>query len=506
MVNLANYKYYFALLIITSITLYFSWVGFISSDDSYYVSSGLGWLYEFPYVATHIGTIRAGIGIPIALIIKLFGESEFTATLSTCIFLIATTSVTLAMLARAIGYSAALITSAILATIPLFAIQSTIPNADTPELFFVVSSFWLFWLACQKENNRLWLLLLAGVSAAFAFSAHELTIALLIFYGVLFSVGFGIKRKEYWLMAIGFLAIIGIECIYYWVMTGDPLYRFSFALKGIGSEGDRVEVGFLQMSDSGTLHIWDPIDPVIMFFSNHYFGLLGFLMIPTFWWVLIKDHHSQSLQSTLARLILCLGIVWFLVAAIELRNLKLLPRYYMVAAYCFFVASAIWVYVNIWPQRKKLVAAGIVTFVAVNFGLIFVENKNPRFAERALVEYLGESQGPIYTDPLTAANTKFFCRWASQDCGRILVAPPVSGSTYFYNPKSADHPNRLVSPDQVKLYKANKQWQVIWEKKATRKAGALFTEKLGIMPRLPPVLISKLEGPNSAVFVYTLPE
>ncbi|MEI7867602.1 MAG: glycosyltransferase family 39 protein [Candidatus Methylumidiphilus sp.] len=502
--KLATLKYYFALLTIAVITLFFSWVGFISSDDSYYVTSGLGWLHNFPYVAEHFGTIRSGVGIPIALMVALFGESEFTVTLSTGVFLIATALLTLAMLARTIGYSAALITSAIFITIPLFAIHSTIPSADVPELFFVASSFWLFWLACQSEN-RLWLLLLAGVSAAFAFSAHELTLALLLFYGILFILGFGIKRNEYWLMAIGFLTILGIEFVYYWVMTGDPLYRFTLIFKGAAYQ-DRIEVGFLQMTESGTLHIWTPIDPVVMFFTNHYFSLLGFLMIPAMWWAFVEDRLGKSQTLILARLLIFLGVVWFLLAAIELRNIKLLPRYYMVAAYCFFVASAIWVYIKIWPQRRKFVAAGVVIFALVNLGLIFVDNKNPRFGERALVEYLGISEGSLYTDPLTAVNAEYFCRWASQNCGRIVVEPPVPGGIYFYNPLSADRPNRFVRPDKVKLYTANTQWQKIWEKHSHRKAIAIVAEKLGIVPFLPQALVSKLEGQNTAVIVYKIPE
>jgi len=502
--KLVTLKYYVALLTIAVITLYFSWVGFVSSDDFDYVTSGLGWLHDFPYVAKSFGTIRAGVGIPIALMVALFGESEFTVTLSTCVFLIATASLTLAMLARTIGHPAALVTSAILVTMPIFAIHSTIPCADLPELFYVTTSFWLFWLACQSEN-RLWLLLLAGISAAFAFSAHELTLGLLLFYGILFVLGFGIKRNEYWLMALGFLTIIGIECAYYWVMTGDPLYRFTLLLQGAALQ-DRMEVGLLQIADSGTLHVWTPIDPVLMFFTNHYFGLLGFLMIPAFWWALIEDRHRQSLPLILARLLLCLGIVWFLFAAIELRNIKLLPRYYMVPAYCFFVVSAIWIYIKIWPQRRKLATVGTIVFAVINLGLISLNNKNPRFGERALVSYLRSSDGFIYTDPLTAHNAKFFCRWELQNCARILTTPPVPGSTFFYNQIRADRPNRFVSADKVKLYTANKQWQEIWKKQTPRKASAVLAEKMGVISLLPQALVPKLEGPNTAVFIYKLPE
>ena len=229
-------------------------------------------------------------------------------------------------------------------------------------------------------------------------------------------------------------------------------------------------------------------------------------MIPALWWAFIEDRHSRSLPLILARLLLCLGVAWFLLAAIELRNLKLLPRYYMVAAYCFFVASAIWVSVKLWPQRKKLVAAGVIIFVLTNLGLISLNNKNPRFGERALVEYLKNSTGFIYTDPLTAHNAEFFCKWASQDYGRIVAAPPAPGSAFFYNPVSADSPNRFVPADQVKLYAVKKQWQKLWEKQAPRKVAAILAEKMGAASLLPQPLLAKLEGLNTSVFVYKLPE
>lgn len=502
--KITTLKYYFALLITAVITLHFSWVGFTSSDDAYYITSGLGWLHEFPYVPTHFGTIRTAVGIPIALMFALFGESEFTATLSTCIFLIATAFLTMKMLTRLIGQHAAFITSVLLVTIPLFAVHSTIPCADMPELFFVASSFWLFWLACQKQN-RLGLLLLAGICAACAFSAHELTVGLLIYYGILFSIGFGIKRNEYWLMAIGFLIIISIECSYYWVITGDPLYRFTLLLQGTSIQ-DRNETGALQLSDSGTLHVWTPIDPLLMLFTNHYFSLLGFLMVPTLWWSIIEDWRNQTLYLKLSRLLLGLGIIWILLVAIELRNLKLLPRYYIVPAYCFFVASAIWIYVKIWPFQRKLAVNGIVVFILVNIGLILADNKNPRFGERALVEYLSNTTGYIHTDPLTAHNAEFFCRWTNQDCRRLVTTPPTPGSTFFYNPITANRPNRYVPPDKVKQYMAKEQWQEIWKKQAPRKVAAVLAEKTGIISLLPQVLISKIEGPNTAVFTYKLSE
>ncbi len=92
--------------------------------------------YQFPYVAPYFATARAVIGIPIGIMIKLFGESEFTVVLSTCLFYAATVSLTMAALSRLTGLVEATITSCLIATIPMFALKPTIPSADQTRTIF----------------------------------------------------------------------------------------------------------------------------------------------------------------------------------------------------------------------------------------------------------------------------------------------------------------------------------------------------------------------------------
>src|SRR5262249_36615909 len=152
-------------------------------------------------------------------------EHEFVFVLSTSLFFAATMSVTLQALASLTGTVAATTACVVMSTLPLFALKATIPGADMPELFFVASSIWLFFLACGRER-RFWLLLAAGICSGLAFSAHEISSALVLCYGVLFLAGFAIPRREYWIMAIGFLAVVAIEAAYYAIVAGDPLRRF----------------------------------------------------------------------------------------------------------------------------------------------------------------------------------------------------------------------------------------------------------------------------------------
>ena len=131
-----------------------AWTGFVASDDYYYVDAGRGWLNRFPYIATHFGTTRASIGIPMALGLGVAGDSEFGASLSTLSFWFLTLMMVFTTLYRRFGPRVALVTGCILTTFPLFALKASTPNADQPELFFVIVSVLLFLHACAPPLNE----------------------------------------------------------------------------------------------------------------------------------------------------------------------------------------------------------------------------------------------------------------------------------------------------------------------------------------------------------------
>ena len=114
---------------------------------------------------------------------------------------------------------------------------------------------WLFWLASQRQRRRL-LLFAAGGSAGLAFLAHETAVALPLFYGLLFALGVTLPRRRYWLMAGGFLAVAGLECLYFWAVAGDPLHRIALAAGAAVSAADRVGVLASASAAGGALHVW----------------------------------------------------------------------------------------------------------------------------------------------------------------------------------------------------------------------------------------------------------
>jgi len=491
--------------------LWFAWTGYVASDDTFYAKAGAAWAYGFPYVAQDFAAARAVVAIPIGIMIRLLGEGEFSVTLSTCLFFGATASLTLAFLSRLIGPAAATAACCLMATVPIFALKSTIVSADAPELFFVSCSSWLFWLATLRER-RFQLLVASGACVSLAFGAHEVTGGLIMGYGALFLAGFGMPRRQYWVMAIGFFSVIALECAYYWVFAGNPLHRIAMlmpivaASSGVAAPaGDRVDTGFLDIALGGTLHVHQAVDPLLMFFTHHDFGFLGFAAVPALWWSCVTMRHDRSHALIAARMFAALALAWFIFSALLLRQAILITRYYMVVAYFLCVVVALWAALWLWPRRARLLLAGVALFVTVNLLAIFLDDKNPRFGERALVEFLGKSTGPLQVDPHTASRVDLLCKWSGQDCSRIKSGPPAAG-LYFYCPHNVARTSRFIPDRQdLPLYAPASDWEEIWRVTDSPRPLAGVARLLRLEAWMPAAVFNKLAGPGREVVVYRLP-
>ncbi|MDN3920472.1 ArnT family glycosyltransferase [Roseateles violae] len=491
-----------------------AWTGFIASDDSYYAQAGAGWATHFPYVGPDFATSRYVIALPIGLMIRLFGESEFSIVLSTCLYLLLTLTLTLPMLSRLVGAGFATLTCCLMASLPLLATRATIPSADLPELFFVAAAVWLFWLATQREQ-RFGLLVAAGASTALAFGAHEVTGGLIIGFLLLFLAGYRIPRAQYWIMAIGFLGAIGLECLYYWAAAGNPLYRLAMlapiAAGGAGLaplNGDRVRVGVFELAQGGTLHVHQALDPLLMFLTHHDFSLLGWFSLPALWWCCVTHRRDMSAPLVAARLFAVFALGWFLFSAVLLRDLVLLTRYFMVVAYLLALIVAIWARFALWPARKPLLLIAAALFLAVNLLLISLDDKNPRFGERMLVGYLAQSTGPLSVDPETARRAYYFCRWSGQDCSRLVVGPPQGGAQQYFH--YAENTRRgfnksIKSDTEAGRYSPQPDWKMLWSRQEADKPLTGLVDALGLQQRLPASIYRKLAGPGRKVVVYQLP-
>lgn len=492
------------LLLVLPLLLAFAWTGFTASDDGFYVDAATRWLAEFPYVPDQFGLSRTVVSLPISATYLLLGKGEFASVLSTCLFYVALVLTTFHMLVPMVGVNRALVGALLLATTPLVLLKSTIPGADIPNLFFVALSFWLFWYATVRTRDQVRLLVASGVAAGLASLAHESAAALVLFFAILWCLGQGVARTRYVYLVAGFSGIVLTEVSYYWALTGNPLHRLAL-LGQAAAIHDRAEVPFLGIAQGGTIHIWGPIDPLLMMLTHHDFALVIWLSLPAILWAMRSGPGQSPEILRLARLLLGLAVCWFLVSAVLLGQFILLPRYYMVSTYCLLMIAILWLSQS--SRLRGLLATGGVVAIVVLASLLSVaiDNKNPRFAERTLVGILAEGQERIHTDPLTAYNSIWFSRWAGVDHSRIDTAPPGPGALYFWNPRNTASPNRMLGPDDLHAYRPAPNWVSLRE---FAPAEDFLTRLIGLADpgeHLPEAIRKKIAGRRVGTTLFSLP-
>lgn len=497
-----------ALALLCSFLLWTTWIGFYASDDIYYYEGGKAWITTAWHVPRGFGEVRTTVTLPISLSLLIFGDSEFSAALPTCLYMVGAVLITYWRLSTLVPSSHAFVASVLFATLPVLVLESSFPSADLAELFWITVAFWCFVAATRDGKGNPWTLVAVGVAAALAFTAHETVLAFLLFLGLLFVAGYRISRWRYWIMAIGFLAVIGAEVLYYAVAAGDPFYRFNLAVYGYSVSVDREVVPPFTYDSAGTLRIWAPIDSLVMALTRHNFSIAYYIMIPSIGLlgslILGRWRARESLPEWMdqAMLAAILGVVWFAFAAAVLYRIALLARYYLPPTYFLLVASSLVISHVVLRWRPLLTASAIALLLAASIAAISVANKSPRGGERAVAAYLMSNPGPLYTDPYTATRSQWFVRWAQQDFGRVTGAPPRLGDRFLYNPQNVTRPNRLLKASDLPLYRPSTAWPVIWKSEVSPPLIGRVLGAMGLAGIFPPTIREKLIDPKPPIIVY----
>src|SRR5262245_50561757 len=332
-------------VLIGILMLAFAWVGYVGSDDHSYARGALGWLERFPhpYVGDDHWTLRHPVVVPIALSLALFGHKELSLGLPSALFFLLFLIINYSYVQRFFGAGIAMLSGIMLATTPLFAVQATFPQDVIIQVLAVSSSFWLFYSASRIHAPG-WLLFAAGSAAALGWLTLEPTAGLFFFYGILFLLGFGLPRRYYWIMAVAFLLIVGVEVGYFAALTGDPLYRYRIDLHHdvIDRGGDVALANRLGsvFDIEGNLSVNVLLQPVIALLLNQEFGLLCWLVIPASIWIWQSKDRISMEQRNLLLLLGGLGVVWILFVSLNAAVLWIVPRYYSVATWAAVIIVA----------------------------------------------------------------------------------------------------------------------------------------------------------------------
>jgi 4-amino-4-deoxy-L-arabinose transferase-like glycosyltransferase len=479
------------LVALVGFTSWLGYVGFIASDDWSYSEAAIGWLDHFPYVGTNHWGLRHAVVLPVALSFWLGGISEFTMMLPTKIYLLLLILLTYGCLTRLVQGQTALLASAVIALTPVFILPSS-PSDDVAECFFVVTSAWAFYFGSGSRTSPA-LLLFAGLCAGLAFVTRETSAIIALFYSILFVFGWRLPRAYFFLIAGGFLTVLAIDTVYLANLTGDPLYRFHISMGAVAADNPldpKIAAGYpVQNGLNGTGLIAAPrlIQPVLMLFTAHQFGLLFFLVIPAGLW-LWKSRRRQEPQFAIARLWGLVGLVWFMVLSYLLIFLYVDPRYYTVTVYSGVLVVALWLRTLSVPR----IAIALIALLAVgDLLMIYLDNKSLIFGEKMLVAVARTSDEPIYTDPATLNGAKFLLKHTAPGHD-VLAGLAPAGGLFFYN----SSPTRAeFYRDSVGKFEPRATWTLLRTFKEEPRLSARILRASGLEAVLPTGIVQKLDPP-----------
>ena len=134
----------------------------------------------------------------------------------------------------------------------------------------------------------------------------------------------------------------------------------------------------------------------------------------------------------------------------------------------------------------------------------YVENKDPLFGERSLLELSLKYDETIYTDAATASRASFLLETEGTSVGISTAKSVPDGSLYLYNP------NRALEGHQPKGFSEEYSPIETWEKLETisqdRKLMGIILEKLNLNSYVPASIYKKLNCPNDPVHLFRIPK
>ncbi|HZL59021.1 MAG TPA: glycosyltransferase family 39 protein [Stellaceae bacterium] len=496
------------LILLLAVELALFWVGYQGSDDQAYAEGGFGWLEHFPYVGDSHWTLRHTIVLPIALSFRLLGISEFALALVNVVYLVAFLAVNFFCLRRYFGDAMALTASFIAATVPMFVVGATYVNTDVAELFFIALAAWLFLGAGDDPAHAGPRLIVAGIAAGLGFLTRETTLALLVAWGVTFLFRPLLPRRLYWLMAVGFLAIVALDMAYLWHFAGDPLYRFHIDAHhdhvDRAADVARVHASGALFDLEGNLSVSVWLDPILVLLVTQKYALLFWAAVPAMAATLRKNNLGCD-QARVLRFLALLFVVWVLFIGLNAEILYISPRYYLVTAWIASVFVGYWL-VALWDDRRRLVGAAIVlALLGGDFACLSVENIDPRYGERQLARLAASHNETIYADPQTARRAGLLLR-IDGAAGRVKDASPQPGALYLYNPDAfAACRASFRCNDDMTGYAPRADWIALEHDAPRPRLMGRIVAATGLASLLPAPVLKKLLVGAPGVTLYRVP-
>lgn len=480
-------------------------VGFQASDDASYLSGALGWLQGFPYVGDSHWTLRHTITLPTAAFVGLFGLNERAVSMTNVLYYVGFLGVNAWFMRRHFGALSAAFATVLMIVLPGFTVVSTYLNSDIPELFFVCCVFWIVVTARSAPDRRApWVV--AGLLLGAAFVTRQTALAAVAFLGVMFLFRPLVPRTRYLLLAAAFVAVVGADWLYLTAMTGNPFYRFNVDLNHDRvdrfAEAARVAQSGAMLDKEGNLSLNVFVDPFLALFVSQKYALLFWLAVPA---LISAWKRRTSADGSVLMLAAGLGLAYFVFVAIN-PKLYLVPRYLIVVAWCAAVLVGAWLARLCVGGRPVAALAAALIASAAGLTALSVENTDPRFVERQLVEWVRRHPAQtIHTDPETAIRARYYFRFAQQPLDAVSTARPPPAATVLASPERLQQCSVMPRcQSRVEDFRPAPTWRKVETVEAPPRPIGQWLRALGLESRIPADFRRRLFAPGGRAVFYTV--
>lgn len=286
--------------------------GFFGSDEVTYAGSAYS-VYSGEWrVSNYIGALRYGVNIPMAVFMRLFGVSEFSANLWSLLCSVGEVILVFVAGRMLFGTKAAILAAIVLALLPIHVHYAGRLMADSPLAFFITLSFVLFFSA-ERSRNVAWYAL-SGMAVGLAFWVKSVV--------VIFAAVFGLRalacRKWDWRwswMVAGALLVIGLNFAFFAWLTERPFYLNTVTRAAI----DRF-VGSSIEHTAPTYYL------EYLFFDVRHTWLLGLLSLAGIVMWVVREASEQTPNEAMRYVVIwALGLIAvFSLAIVSISPVKLI--------------------------------------------------------------------------------------------------------------------------------------------------------------------------------------
>ena len=411
----ASYWPLVALIAIVA-ALAIGWVGYTASDDAAYYEAAQLWLVHPPVAGADHWATRFPLILSLAGSLALLGAGPAAMAATALGWYLVFLALVGDLARRIAGPRAGWLAVILMATLPVVVAQATTVSCDLAEASFLILGIRLIGDSAAGEPGD-WRPFAAGLAFGGAILCRETTALALFGFVPLFLAGRPVPRRALVVMAAGCAVLIGGEALYQYLLTGDPLHRWTLAFHH-DSHIDRAA------NEEGNFLVNPVIDPLLVLLVNDDFALLFWLAIAA---ALAGVRRTMPADGARRHLVLvAMACATFLLVGALYTKLVLNPRYFMLPAVAAAITVAAWLD-GLRPPARIVLLAGAVGACLL---MLSVENAHPRWPAQALLEAARAHPGtPIHSDRETVHRAEIPLRWARVT--RVSAAPPSASALAF---------------------------------------------------------------------------